>query len=26
LLDGRIVYQEDIDEGRVKLPDLPYPA
>jgi len=26
LLDGRIVYQEDIDEGRVKLPNLPHPA
>lgn len=26
LLDGKIIYQEDIDEGRVELPDLPYPA
>ena len=22
LLDGKIIYQEDIDEGRVKLPDF----
>lgn len=26
LLNGKIIYQEDIDEGQVKFPDLPYPA
>ncbi len=25
LLDGKIIYQEDIDEGRVKMPDFTYP-